>query len=137
MSSTAGKKNSQSKVTEVLETTTTTTTTRTSSASLAQKNTADSETKFGKKCSPPPFRYRFLYTYEHVLIFSFYSVDFGRLQDSQVKSSDYLQSKEYSSVLEKVKDAAVDRLKVEAHISANSCALIIIRIYNESKNKAN
>lgn len=38
-----------------------------------------------------------------------------------MKPSDYLKSKEYNDVVERVKDAAVERLRVDAHIASQSC----------------
>jgi len=47
--------------------------------------------------------------------------EFGRIPDSEVKSTDYLKSQEYSEVVERVKDAAAERMRVNAHIAAQSC----------------
>ena len=42
--------------------------------------------------------------------------EFGRICDEDMKTSDFLQSKEYFDILDRVKEASSDRAKVEDHI---------------------
>jgi HD superfamily phosphohydrolase YqeK len=55
------------------------------------------------------------------IIFMSELLEWGRVRDSEVKPSDYFESKEYNAVVERVKDAAVERLRVDAHIASQSC----------------
>ena len=55
------------------------------------------------------------------IIFMSELLEWGRVRDSEVKPSDYFESKEYNAVVERVKDAAVERLRVDAHIASQPC----------------
>ena len=48
-------------------------------------------------------------------------IEFGRLRDDQVKTSDFMQSKEYFAVLDKVKEKSSERVKIEANIASGTC----------------
>ena len=47
--------------------------------------------------------------------------EWGRIRDEDVKTSDFLRSKEYASMMDAVKESSNDRMKVEDHLRSTQC----------------
>ena len=124
MSSGGGKNKKGSKITTTTDDTTVTTsaTTTTTTTVNAEAKSVSPSIKIGILLQV--FKsYSKLTCVIFILLSSCFSLvqEFGRLPDSEVKSSDFMQSKEYFDVIDKVKEASADRAKVDAHILESSC----------------